>query len=107
MDFRRFMEDLIRRELPAHVLARICWIGYPSGKVDNDKNEMVQLERAWKAFLDTISDKTQNRQIIIDLNNILSRLHSIYPSGFLFDCDDETENLKDKIILGRTNLGNI
>jgi len=107
MDFRRFMEDLIRRELPAHVLARICWIGYPSGKVDDDKNEMVQLERAWKAFLDTISDKTQNRQIIIDLNNILSRLHSIYPSGFLFDCDDETENLKDKIILGRTNLGNI
>lgn len=107
MDFRRFMEDLIRRELPAHVLARICWIGYPSGKVDDSKNEMVQLERAWKAFLDTISDKTQNRQIIIDLNTILSRLHSIYPSGFLFDCDDETENLKDKIILGRTNLGNI
>jgi uncharacterized protein YegP (UPF0339 family) len=107
IDFRNFMEDLIRRELPAHVLARICWIGYPSGKVDDDKNEMVRLEKAWKAFLETISNHAQNRQILIDLNTILSKLHSIYPSGFLYDCDDETENLQGKIILGRTNLGNI
>ena len=107
IDFRNFMEDLIRRELPAHVLARICWIGYPSGKVDNDKNEMVQLEKAWKVFLETISKASQDKQIVIDLNTILSKLHSIYPSGFLYDCDEETENLQGKIILGRTNLGNI
>lgn len=107
MDFRRYMEDLIRRELPAHVLARICWIGYPDGTIEPDKNEMKQLETDWKGFLDTINKKDQDIQLLINLRNTLSKLHTIYPSGFLYDCDDETENLKDKIILGRTNLGNI
>lgn len=107
MDFRRYMEDLIRRELPAHVLARICWIGYPDGSVDKEKNEMKALETDWKAFLDTINKKNQDIQLLINLRNTLSKLHTIYPTGFLYDCDDETENLKDKIILGRTNLGNI
>jgi uncharacterized protein len=107
MDFRNFMEDIIRRELPAHVLARICWIGYPDGAVENDKNEMIQLETAWKNFLETMNKNDQDIQILKDLRTILSKLHSIYPTGFLYDCDDETENLKGKIILGRTNLGNI
>lgn len=107
IDFRNFMEDLIRRELPAHVLARICWIGYPAGSVEDSKNEMIQLETAWKAFLETMTKKDQNIQILKDLNLALSKLHTIYPSGFLYDCDDETEDLKGKIILGRTNLGNI
>lgn len=106
-DFRNFMEDLIRKELPAHVLARICWIGSQAGVVTEEKNEMLQFEKAWKAFLDSMNNPDQNRQTLIDLNTILSKLHSIYPYGSLYDCEDETENLKGKIILGRTNLGNI
>lgn len=107
IDFRNFIDDLIRRELPAHVLARICWIGYPDGSVDDTKNEMKHLEKTWKAFLDTMTKKDQNIQVLKDLNLALSQLHTIYPSGFLYDCDDESEDLKGKIILGRTNLGNI
>jgi len=80
MDFRNFMEDLIRRELPAHVLARICWIGYPDGAVENDKNEMIQLETAWKTFLETMNKNDQDIQVLKDLRNILSKLHSIYPT---------------------------
>lgn len=106
-DFRNFMEELIRNELPAHVLARICWIGYPAGTVVDGENEMVEFERAYKSFLDGINKKDQNMQTLIDLNTILSQLHSIYPTGALYDCDNETDNLKGKIILGRTNLGNI
>ncbi len=104
-DYRNFMEELIRSELPAHVLARICWIGYPAGTVADDKNEMMQFEQAFKLFLDSMNRKDQNMQTLIDLNTILSMLHSIYPTGALYDCDDETDNLKGKIILGRTNLG--
>ena len=107
IDFRNFMEDLISKELPAHVLARICWIGYPSGKVTDDKNEMLQFEKAYRLFLESINKTDQNMQNIIDLNTILSKLHSIYPTGILYDCENENENLKGKIILGRTNLGNI
>lgn len=106
-DFRNFMEELIRKELPAHVLARICWIGYPAGTVGDDKNQMVQIEQAYKLFLDSINKKDQSMPTLIYFNNILSKLHSIYPTGALYDCDDETDNLKGKIILGRTNLGNI
>lgn len=42
LDFRHFMEDLIRRELPAHVLARICWVGERSGYVADAENRMKQ-----------------------------------------------------------------
>ncbi|WP_053002201.1 hypothetical protein [Kordia jejudonensis] len=38
IDFRIFMEDLIRRELPAHILPRICWVGHIDGA-------MTQIER--------------------------------------------------------------
>jgi uncharacterized protein len=107
IDFRNFMDDLIRKELPAHVLARICWIGYPEGSVPEVKNDMFQLEKAWKAFLFSINNPDQNMQTLIDINTILSKLYSIYPYGSLYNCNDETENLKGKIILGRTNLGNI
>jgi hypothetical protein len=31
IDFRIFMEDLIRRELPAHIQPRICWVGHIDG----------------------------------------------------------------------------
>ena len=68
---------------------------------------MIQLETAWKAFLDTMNKNDQDIQILKDFRAILSQLHSIYPTGFLYDCNDETEDLKGKIILGRTNLGNI
>jgi hypothetical protein len=75
--------------------------------VAEEKNEMVQFERAWKLFLGSINKPDQPMETLTTLNTILSKLHSIYPTGALYDCDDETENLKGKIILGRTNLGNI
>ena len=68
---------------------------------------MIRLETAWKAFLETMNKSDQDIQILKNLRTILSQLHSIYPTGFLYDCNDETEDLKSKIILGRTNLGNI
>ncbi|MFY9152170.1 MAG: hypothetical protein WAO52_09160 [Prolixibacteraceae bacterium] len=107
IDFRNFMEDLIRKELPAHVLARICWIGYPEIKQIEGRNDMIEFEKSWRIFLETMNKADQDMQILTDLNTILSQIHTIYPYGILYDCEDETENLKGKIILGRTNLGNI
>jgi len=108
-DFRNFMEELIRKEIPAHILARICWIGYRKNDVPDTENEMLQFEKAWKEFLlaktkadpDLISTKLKS------LNSILSELNSIYPTGRLIDCDDETDSLKGRIILGRTYIGNL
>ncbi|WP_297099565.1 hypothetical protein [uncultured Draconibacterium sp.] len=109
MDFRNFMEDLIRRELPAHVLARVCWIGEPKGWVDDDKNDMVQFENAYKDFLlsKTKSGQKQVKTKLKKLIESLEQLNSIYPAGRLIDCDDEEDSLEGRMILGRTNIGNL
>ena len=107
-DFRNFMEELIRKEIPAHILARICWVGYRKNDVPDTENEMLQFEKAWKEFLlaKTSSDPDLNLKLK-NLNSILSELNSIYPTGRLIDCDDETDSLKGRIILGRTFIGNL
>jgi uncharacterized protein YegP (UPF0339 family) len=108
-DFRNFMEELIRKEIPAHVLARICWIGDRKNEVDDDKNDMLLFEVAWKEFL-LAKTKADPEKIKIKLENlisILSELNSIYPTGRLLDCDDEEDLLEGRIILGRTYIGNL
>ena len=107
-DFRNFMEELIRKEIPAHILARICWIGYRKNDVPDTENEMLQFEKAWKEFLlaKTSSDPDLSLKFK-NLNQILSELNTIYPTGRLIDCDDETDSLKGRIILGRTFIGNL
>jgi uncharacterized protein YegP (UPF0339 family) len=108
-DFRNFMEELIRKEIPAHVLARICWIGDRKNEVDDDKNDMLLFEVAWKEFLlaKTKADPEKIKIKLKNLINILSELNSIYPTGRLLDCDDEEDLLEGRIILGRTFIGNL
>lgn len=108
-DFRNFMEELIRKEIPAHILARICWVGYRKNEVEDDKNEMLLFEKAYKQFLvaKTKLGQAQNSAKLKKLIRILSELNSIYPSGKLIDCDDEEDSLEGRIILGSTNIGNL
>ncbi|HYQ57024.1 MAG TPA: hypothetical protein VEP89_06715, partial [Draconibacterium sp.] len=109
MDFRKFMEELIRKELPAHVLARICWIGERAQLVADEENEMMLFEEAYHEFLlaKTGSGQEQDETKLKDLITILTELNTIYPTGRLIDCDDDADLLGGKIVLGRTNLGNL
>lgn len=130
-DFRDYLENLIRQELPAHILAKVCWIGYRKGEepeiktedVENTgtksykENQLVKFEKAYKEFLlertklDTLVDKPNKLQkynkVLNTLIDSMAGLHSIYPTGKLYDCEDENEELTGKIILGKTNLGNL
>lgn len=38
-DFRNYMEEVLRQELPAHILPKICWVGYRDGNLENEKEE--------------------------------------------------------------------
>lgn len=120
IDFRRFVENLIRKELPAHIMAKICWIGYPKNYTKEngqppEKNQMVILEEAYKDWLISKSNagQSQDEQKLKKLNKTISTLHTIYHQGFLHRCrpedSDAPENIseKQKIILGRTNLGKL
>ena len=108
-DFRKFLEELIRKEIPAHILARVCWVGYRENEEENNENDMVEFEKAFKQFLlaKTKSGQKQRSGKLRNLIKILSKLNSIYPSGRLIDCDDEEDSLEGKIILGSTNIGNL
>jgi hypothetical protein len=107
-DFRNFMEELIRKEIPAHILARICWVGYRKNEVPDPENEMLQFEKAWKEFLLAKTSSAPDLNLKLkNLIRILSELNTIYPTGRLIDCDDETDSLKGRIILGRTFIGNL
>ena len=108
-DFRYFLENLIRKELPTHVLARICWVGHRKNQIPDYENDMLQFEIAYREFLisKTNLEQGQNEDKLTQLIDKMNKLNSIYPSGRLIDCDDEDEELKGKVILGRTNIGNL
>ena len=108
IDFRKFMEDLIQKELPSHIMAKICWIGWPqSYDTGEEENEMMVLEKAYQEWLLTKTDNGQKQDLatLQELNRIMSTLHTIYPQGRLHNCDRDEE--QQNIILGRTNLGKI
>jgi len=104
--FRDYLENLIREELPSHILAKICWIGTADPEIPDQENPLVRFEDAFKNFLFGLGKSdSQHQPAFID---VLSKLRSIYPTGSLYDCAKEDENnWQDKIILGRTNLGTI
>jgi len=118
-DFRIYMEKLIREELPAHILARICWIGHVKGVEPDKENDMMQLQEKYRLLLEQLQLKCAKDTLSKDEIEIyrdtlkkfipcLNSIHSIYESGNLHDCDNEdTEIEGNKIILGRTNIGNL
>ncbi|VXB29956.1 conserved hypothetical protein [Flavobacterium sp. 9AF] len=105
IDFRNYAEDVIRQEIPAHILGKICWIGYRKNHINTIDNDLLDFERDFKNFL---IDKSKNKQDALpDFVHSLSKLNSIFPTGTLFNCEDENEDLTGKVILGKTNLGTI
>lgn len=106
MMFRDYLENLIREELPSHILAKICWIESTDPEIPDHENPLVIFEESFKNFLFGLGKGDPEHQpAFID---VLSKLRSIYPTGSLYDCSQEDEtNWQDKIILGRTNLGTI
>lgn len=128
-DFRMYMESLIRSELPAHILPRICWVGHIDGAmVEIEKNddgaatrftisdsednyELLHVQNTWKAFLESKKRKANgfmaSHKSAKDLLCAISELNTIYPNGKLHDCTDEDIEFDNKIILNRSALGSL
>ena len=99
MAFRKFFEDLLREQAPAHVHLKICWIDY---------HQMVELEQALQAWLQALATEAFNSILLTQSQNrliaILGQLRSIHPAATLHDCDDDESG--EPVRLGSTNLGN-
>jgi hypothetical protein len=96
MEFRRFVEDTIREECPAHLLPRICWIG---------REDMGRLEVVYREWLGILSgasktDRVAKLQAFIDT---LYRVKNVYPAGLLKACIRGED--PGRFMLGRSALG--
>ena len=118
IDFRNYMEALIRRELPAHILPKICWIGHMEGMLEETEdnpvplNDMEELQKNWKSFLTSKNNKGNGYHASLtstkNLWRTMSQLNTIYSSGTLHDCEnEETEENNNRIILNRSSLGSL
>lgn len=110
-DFRNYIESIIKEELPAHILPRICWVGHRRNMVKDEENDLWCFENAYKDYLLAKTNleqeqpaKNNEHKNLIDA---MFKLNTIYPIGRLLDCTDESDELEGRIILGQTNLGTL
>ncbi|MBL4605988.1 MAG: hypothetical protein JKY02_10105 [Flavobacteriaceae bacterium] len=110
-DFRNYIENIIKEELPAHILPRICWVGHRRNMVKDEENDLWCFENAYKDYLlaktNLDQEQPQENNEHKNLIDTMSKLNSIYPIGRLLDCADESDELEGRIILGQTNLGTL
>ncbi|TVQ05326.1 MAG: hypothetical protein EA359_03430 [Balneolaceae bacterium] len=113
LHYREFAENLIRSEVPAHILTRICWIGMDSGLSTSEsaagKPQMKQLQylyKNWLTYKMEHPDKHSENEYLKPLADALHNLETIYPQGRLHDCQDSDEQLTS-IVLGRSTIGEI
>lgn len=96
MNFRRFAEEVIREETPAHILPKICWIN------KDDMAELENLYRDW-IYLKAGVEKTDREDKLKKFIKKLFEVKSVYPPQKLSECGSGED--QPKFILGRTALG--
>lgn len=95
--FRGFAEDTIRRETPAHLLPKICWI---------DQQQMREFEQVWQRWLQVAfgSGRGSRDKALRELVTVLSRLRSVYPSAEMTPCET-IDREHPPFLLGQTIMG--
>lgn len=98
-DFRRFLENKLKTEAPAHVYLTVCWIS---------PEHMEELEQAWKIWLlESLKNPQHPKKLstaLSQLIEVLEKVRNVYPSGTLHDCAED-DTLDDAIILNFSSLG--
>ena len=97
MEFRRFVESVIREETPAHILPTVCWIG---------REDMARLQKVYRAWLELPDDAggDDRSAALIELRDVLYSVKNVYPTANLAGCGDAEER-PEPFRLGRTALG--
>lgn len=96
MEFRRFTEEVIREETPAHILPRICWISL---------DDMARLEKAYHDWIHLKAgvDEAKRTATLVKFIEVLFSVRNIYPSQKLHGCAAPED--QQKFLLGQTALG--
>jgi hypothetical protein len=108
VDYRHYAERMLRLELPAHILARICWVGPEDmKKFEEAYHPWLTLQEAWTTPEATPRPDAKARtQARIKLVSVLNELHTVYQAGTLYSCAS-TVKAENPLVLGRTTLGSV
>ncbi len=100
IEWRRFAETAIRKEVPAHLAAKICWVG---------KEQLDGFRAAWTAWLAEMAKDppgdAERRGALAALIGAFTGLKSVYPSATLHDCidgNDENPVFLDQTVITST-----
>lgn len=114
MHFREYAENLIQREVPAHVLCRICWIGNTveteDGELSTEDGPMQKLQDLYKKWLTKKMQSPGNQhdnEFLKPLVDLLHDLETIYPQGKLYDCESGDADTESSIVLGKSTIGEL
>lgn len=103
LSFRKYMEEKLQEEAPAHIQLKVCWIS---------NEQMRQFEVCYKSWTTALAAYFEgNKQDVLDLQQandrlleLLPQLRNIYPQATLHNCaESNIEN--NPVMLGKTILG--
>jgi len=95
--FRRFVEEIVQRELPAHLAARICFV---------DREQLSGFEAAYRPWLDAVASGAVTPAVVAPLLAALNALHTVHPAGLLHDFDEDADEAA-AIVLDQSSLGSL
>jgi hypothetical protein len=97
IEFRRFAEQTIRREIPAHLGLKICWVS------KKDLEEFGNLYCSWLAELAKAEPDALTLHNRLDaLLKVFTDLNNVYPQATLHDCIDGNDD--NRVFLGSTAI---
>jgi hypothetical protein len=95
IEFRRFAEQTIRTEVPAHLGVKICWVS---------KEQLLLFEQVYCDWLSELAkeepDPVQLHQKLGALLEVFIQLKSVYPKASLHDCVDGDDT--NRVYLNQT-----
>jgi hypothetical protein len=114
LKLRRFIEETLRREAPAHIYLKICWISHEQMKLfeadyDTWSEQLRSLVSATSSSTGSDDQPQLQTAYAAALEDLIERLHSlvsVFPLARLHDCrEEEGEDEIPQVVLGSTSLG--
>jgi hypothetical protein len=99
MSFRQFAEQLLRREVSAHLLPKICWVHTEAyGALEDALHN-------WLLFKAGVLPPDQEQESLVALLAALQNCKNVYPKARLQDCSSTVQ--KQLLVLNKASLGNL
>lgn len=97
IEFRRFAEQTIRMETPAHLGLKVCWVS------KKDLKEFGVVYCAWLTELaKPLPDAVLLHGLLVELLKVFAKLKNVYPPATLHDCIDGNDD--NRVFLGSTAI---